>query len=186
MAETGHPSTVDPMRYNDGTNIEIELCGLVFSVHTGPRPGRVDVSRIADGRLIEQFRVDPAPADEQELLDAARVWMERRVGAVAPPAVHCRGCGTELAPAMNRDTDYQFDNALWVTFSGGYSMFIDPADAEDRGRMKVVLCHGCAHDLCEKVPWIDELLDPERSHAHLAEHHAELIAAGHRGWDLQQ
>lgn len=168
----------------EGPTITVEYHGLVFSALTGARAGLVEVTRAVDGRNVDQFRVSPAPGGTDAVLAAAVEWVSRRAGAVPPPKVCCRACGGELVPAMNRDTDYQFDNALWVTFDGGYSMFIDPVDAEDRDRMRVVLCHDCAHELCEQVRWIAELLDPERSHAHRSEQHDELVAAGHRGWDL--
>ena len=40
--------------------------------------------------------------------------------------MNCYGCGAELVPDnANLDTKYQFDNALWIAFHGGYGMFTD-------------------------------------------------------------
>ena len=46
---------------------------------------------------------------------------------------------------------------------------------------RVVICHECAHDLCDKVPWIKEWLDPHRSHSH----RTDYVEAhpDHWGWD---
>lgn len=30
---------------------------------------------------------------------------------------------------------------------------------------EAVICHECAHELCEAFPWIKKLLDPDHSHA---------------------
>lgn len=74
---------------------------------------------------------------------------------------------------------YQFDNALWLRFSGGYAMFTD--DMLNTCGPKVVICHDCAHQLCVAVPWIGALLDPDRSHAHTGAFWA--AHPGHVGWD---
>lgn len=79
-----------------------------------------------------------------------------------PSRVCCRVCQTELQPVFSPDTEYQFDNALWVNFTGGYDMFVESLPG--LAPPPVVLCHSCAHDLCDQVPWIAELLDPEHSH----------------------
>ena len=42
----------------------------------------------------------------------------------------CTRCHAELVPDnANLDTTYQFDNALWIGFHGGYGMFVDNLDA---------------------------------------------------------
>lgn len=120
----------------------------------------------------------------------------------------CVACGGELSPDNGSEpTSYQFENALWLGFHGGYGMFVDnlgatmPTNTDERwlrddsgeyrlndgqpivnpdwkptyGEPRVlpgtpdyeaVICHECAHDLCEKVPWIKTLLDPDNSHSH--------------------
>jgi hypothetical protein len=143
----------------------------------------------------------------------------------------CYACNKHLTPDnANPDTEYQFDNALWIGFHGGYGMFVDnleaklPNNTEDRwlrdkngeyltfldpldenarpqpvenldwepiyneDRMlpgqpdyEVVICHDCAHELCEKMPWIERLLNAHNSHAHRTawkDAHPE-----HYGWD---
>ncbi len=45
---------------------------------------------------------------------------------------------------------------------------------------EAVICHDCAHDLCEKVPWIKQLINPHDSHSHSH----QLDWTGHSGWDL--
>lgn len=56
----------------------------------------------------------------------------------------------------------QLDNNLSLEFHGGYGMFTDciyncPAD-------KIILCHECAHDLCEFLG-----IDPSNWHTHRPE-----------------
>jgi hypothetical protein len=108
----------------------------------------------------------------------------------------CYACSMELTPVFDdpeRDETYQFDNALVISFEGGYGMFVDvlgvpaeqPKDLErgvlrDVGEHQVIICHDCAHRLCEIVPWIGTLLDPMASHAHSHRHDW----TGHDGWDL--
>lgn len=44
--------------------------------------------------------------------------------------VKCASCDTVLSPdTANLETDYQFENALWIGFHGGYGMFVDNLDA---------------------------------------------------------
>lgn len=53
-------------------------------------------------------------------------------------------------------------------------MFVDNIDTEfginkptiAGAAKEAVLCHECAHELCETVPWINTLLNPLESHAH--------------------
>lgn len=50
---------------------------------------------------------------------------------------------------------------------------------------EAVICHECAHDLCDLVPWIYTLIQPVRSHAHRQpEPFNTLFRTGHHGWDL--
>lgn len=99
--------------------------------------------------------------------------------------INCYACGKALEPvAITDNTTYQLDNALWLTFSGGYGMFIEsfgdglvePESSQDH----VVICHECAHALCAAVPWIGKLLDPLNSHSHKQ----GVDWTGHSGWDL--
>ena len=79
---------------------------------------------------------------------------------------HCTACGKELEPVFDGpDFDpasEQWENALEVKFNGSYGMFVDPIEEDCRA----IICHGCAHDLCDKIPWIGKLIDPGRSHSH--------------------
>ena len=82
----------------------------------------------------------------------------------------CYACSTKLTPVFDEETTYQFDNALWLGFLGGYGMFTDNIRANHtlgEGRKgaglndpdyRVVICGNCATKLCDKVPWIKELL----------------------------
>lgn len=93
--------------------------------------------------------------------------------------MNCYACSRELEPEFRGDVDctYQFDNALWLKLSGGYGMFIDPFTEKDP---EVVICHNCAHELCDAVPWIKTLIDPVHSHSH----RDGTVARGHVGWDF--
>lgn len=46
-------------------------------------------------------------------------------------ATRCFACDTELSPDPSfPDAEYQFDNALWIGFHGGYGMFVDHLEAK--------------------------------------------------------
>jgi hypothetical protein len=99
----------------------------------------------------------------------------------------CTACKTPLEPVFPSDNGpYQFNNALWLGFFGGYGMFIDPEPASAEGVLggadrEAVLCHECAHALCTAFPWAQALLAPELSHSHRTafwEAHPD-----HEGWD---
>lgn len=81
----------------------------------------------------------------------------------------CDACGKTLAKVFE-DTPpevLQYDNALHVRFDGGYGEFVDNYGTEaERDRYYSIICHECAHDLCEKVPWIKKMIDPVHSHTH--------------------
>lgn len=100
------------------------------------------------------------------------------------------------------DDFYQFDNALWIGFHGGYGMFTDNMEATlphvlgvpaneatyDVKRKlpgqpdhECVLCHDCAHEACDALPWMKRLIDPWSSHAHTAEYTESH--PDHYGWD---
>lgn len=98
----------------------------------------------------------------------------------------CCGCAAQMTPQFpDHPTSYQFDNALWIGFHGGYGMFIDdlldePTTVLPGAGKEAVLCHTCAHALCDAVPWIAALLDPGFSHSHPV----TTNWTGHTGWDL--
>lgn len=95
----------------------------------------------------------------------------------------CFSCGadpTHTGSGPHGERDY--DNALFVAITGGYSQFIDPQD--DSGFLpghSLVLCHECAHEACDKLPWLAKLIEPASSHAHTT---AYMDAhPDHYGWD---
>lgn len=80
--------------------------------------------------------------------------------------MNCYACEAELEPVFeDHPNSIQFDNALAISFMGGYGMFFDDLDVPLEDQL-VVLCHDCAHDMCKKLPWAEKLLDPEGSHSH--------------------
>lgn len=90
----------------------------------------------------------------------------------------CIQCDNKLTPIVDyREETYQFDNALWIGFFGGYGMFVEsPEYVHDDANTipkelpvathEAVLCHDCAHELTETIPWIKDLLNPYISHTH--------------------
>lgn len=80
----------------------------------------------------------------------------------------CDACGKTLEEVWAGTDKYlQYDNALHVRFDGGYGEFVDNyGTVEERDRYYSIICHECAHDLCEKVPWIKAMIDPQHSHTH--------------------
>lgn len=126
--------------------------------------------------------------------------------------MNCLACDAELEPDFE-GTNYQFDNALWIGFFGGYGMFVDNLEAtwpnngmerldedgvEDpdwkptynephtlRGSdHEAVICHDCAHALCAAVPWIEKLLNSHGSHSHKTAYHD--AHPDHYGWDYDR
>ncbi|WP_459973285.1 hypothetical protein [Mycobacterium sp. MUNTM1] len=78
----------------------------------------------------------------------------------------CIDCGRELTQVFEGDvTSRQYRNALGMTLTGGYGMFFDDTDPVHR----IFLCHDCAHGLCDALPWLANLVEPERSHLHTAQ-----------------
>jgi hypothetical protein len=138
----------------------------------------VDFYRIADGHHLGPQRWLNRMATEDELVQILDHWIYEKAGSQSPPKVYCRSCKAELIPDAKSDTDYQFDNALWIRFDGGYGMFIDPFD---EAPPKAVICHECAHKLCDENPWLKDLLNPHGSHSHKS---AYVDAnPSHYGWD---
>lgn len=105
--------------------------------------------------------------------------------------MQCSACNQSLVPVFPDDqTDYQFDNALWIGFFGGYGMFVEGAgyiDSADKRKVieessyEAVICHDCAHKLCEENPWISSLIRPLKSHSHTLEYWG--TNPEHEGWD---
>ncbi|MEI6237000.1 MAG: hypothetical protein WCP03_00155 [Candidatus Saccharibacteria bacterium] len=112
----------------------------------------------------------------------------------------CFVCQKELEPVFPnqfKKGSVQYNNALIVNMAGGYSMFVDPfpqewlfeedrldtSDWVKKGRLDqctAIICHDCAHDLCEKVSWINTLIEPKNTHSH----RIDMDWTGHTGWDL--
>lgn len=72
--------------------------------------------------------------------------------------VSCDRCGTAFTTADRAypdNTGLEFRDALVVSLSGGYAMFIDPEPIPHAGSAfpdpmwDKVLCHTCAHELCD-------------------------------------
>lgn len=75
----------------------------------------------------------------------------------------CKKCGKEIPKQPHAPGPYWYtDNGLHLTFDGGYGEFIDAPFADDR-EAKYILCHECAHDLCD---WLG--VDPRNWHTHAA------------------
>lgn len=108
----------------------------------------------------------------------------------------CFNCDKELVPESitrfdENEEDYQFDNVLWIGFFGGYRMFVESSDyveydeknvlKENGASYSVVICHECAHDLCEKFPKLGKLIEPYNSHSHNSDFWKNNPE--HEGWD---
>ena len=129
--------------------------------------------------LTSDLGITTIGADMSELTSSARQEI----------ITHCTSCGKQLElkfPDMDPRSE-QYDNALEIQFHGGYGQFIDPTNEEYRA----ILCHECAHDLCETVRWIGKLINPFNSHAHrywkrLPDGSTEDVSwpEDHKGWDL--
>jgi hypothetical protein len=161
-------------------DITREYRGLRFTMHSVDQEReQFLVERISDGTVLTSTVCRPDSATAFDVL--VDEWIAERLGVPEPPPVYCHGCSTRLVPGLRTDTDYQFDNALWLQFDGGYGMFIDPMTEEP---VRAVICHACAHQLCDTVPWLAGLLNPANSHSHRVDQCEDLILEGHRGWDL--
>jgi len=83
------------------------------------------------------------------------------------------------------DDHYGFDNALWIKLGGGYGMFVESDGFVGAPNTnKAVICHDCAHEACEKLPWLRRMIDPWASHSHKSayvEAHPD-----HWGWDYSR
>jgi hypothetical protein len=158
--------------------------------HDRPEQWLLNVNRISDGLHVgKQVWLEREPSDS-EMQELWWNWVLKAAGNYEPEPTYCHVCKVRLKPD-HTDTDYQFDNALWITFDGGYGMFVDDLDELYKGqsqwpdkRDRVVICHNCAHELCDIVPWVKKLLNPESSHSHRSHEIPYLLLRGHRGWDI--
>lgn len=84
------------------------------------------------------------------------------------------------------DVDEKKLDGPWVIVKSSrvYGMFIDPFP--DRDSPRAIICHACAHKLCDDNPWIEQLLNPHDSHAHHTKNIPALLEQEHRGWDLDR
>jgi hypothetical protein len=103
---------------------------------SNPRAGLwvFNAERISDEhRLPGQMMLAQDPSTL--FSDIQAMWWNEHPGLnVEPLPGHCYACGKALV--SDADTEYQFDNALWIGFHGGYGMFVDacdfPLNTEDR------------------------------------------------------
>jgi predicted heme/steroid binding protein len=130
---------------------------------------------------------------ESEYEHAASLPLCSRCLLAITNGARCVSCQKALQPewvVQAKSCTYQFDNALWIAFHGGYGMFTDarlwhegkdtPVLNSTGADHEAVICHDCAHDLCEKMPWIGALIQPYSSHAH------RTHAPDHTGWDIDR
>jgi hypothetical protein len=76
----------------------------------------------------------------------------------------CDNCNAPLL-RHERDGGTQYDNALIITVSGGYGMFVEVPMMGGPDE-NLIICHDCAHRLCFMFPAFNDLIDPARSHTH--------------------
>ena len=164
-----------------------ERHGLVFTALTndGSHPAadepatQLHVTRRSDGRRLECWEIQAGELPK----DAVERYLRAKLGADTPEPAHCYACRTELEEVFPQGHGTsQHDNSLVVSFSGGYGMFIDPFGDDEPS---AVICHDCAHALCEQIAWVRDLLDPENSHSHRSADIPTLRARGHRGHDIR-
>jgi len=87
----------------------------------------------------------------------------------------CASCKKELL--LPEDDD----NALHVVFTGGYGAFVDDYGEEP---IEAWLCHECAHKACAEIPWMNEIVNPHKSHSHTQAYHD--AHPDHFGWDYDK
>lgn len=106
--------------------------------------------------------------------------------------MNCHNCEKLLEPVdPNHETTYQFDNALVLGLFGGYGMFVESPEyvstsnllnlRETGATFEIIFCHDCAHELCEKFPAFDRVVNPLKSHSHTTKYWNEN--PDHEGWD---
>jgi hypothetical protein len=138
---------------------------------------------------VDEWPYTPNVEYDQAIHGPFEAGLDPELDALAMKAgyLRCRACGVlpvthgRLRYHSNR-LEHEYDNALFLRFTGGYGQFIDPS--ENRGRIDTVLCHDCAHALCESQPWLTVLLDPANSHSHTETY--TLSHPDHYGWDYDR
>lgn len=95
--------------------------------------------------------------------------------------MNCYACNKEMPPVFTHPNaePTQVDCGLHVEVSGGYGMFVESIP---EGPPAVTICHECAHEACEKLPWLNRLIDPHNSHSHNV-HTFVPNNPDHFGWD---
>lgn len=85
-------------------------------------------------------------------------------------ATVCAACESPLSPVFRHDTaptSFQFADALWVGFFGGYGMYVDemsemPGANVDKvlpgADFEAVLCKDCADRLVDANPWLRKVM----------------------------
>jgi hypothetical protein len=61
------------------------------------------------------------------------------------------------------------NNALFLEMQGGYALFVESDQFMSqyfRDNNPLVLCHDCAHKLCDMLPWLNNIIEPQTSHTH--------------------
>lgn len=108
--------------------IECERDGVHFLIQRQERrdgsPFWVfNAERVCDGHYLPgQIVTDTDVTDMMDTLVDA--WFKEHGSlAVKPEDTHCYACNAVLT--SDCDTNYQFDNALWITLGGGYGMFVE-------------------------------------------------------------
>ena len=82
----------------------------------------------------------------------------------------CAKCGVTLKPTfdghpLRRSDDWtvQYDDALPMTFRGGYGMYADPMDelvsAWPERNHTAIICKDCADSLLDANPWMKRFVD---------------------------
>jgi len=93
----------------------------------------------------------------------------------------CANCSSPLYKDENAGPT-QYDNALRIKVDGGYGMFVESPLFGGPPNGYMIFCHDCAHELCDKFPGFQELINPYGSHSHRAEWLKEN--PDHEGWDI--
>lgn len=177
-----------------------------FSCHKMPSRDShyvINAHRISDGKslwptghykrgITQAIFQSDGPPTQEHFEEICQYKILESIGNFEPEPTLCYSCDKPLT--SDDDTDYQFDNALWIQLHGGYGMFVDEIGNHTgpyglkgpRGEYVIVICHECAHELCETVPFFKRLIDPHKSHSHRSSTIQNLVSQGHQGWDLDK
>ena len=167
------------MATDEPTNRKWTYAGLDFNYgHVGPGAYMLSARVQHNGAHVPcQVMLKEWDISQEDLQE---IFMSKLSGALDEPT-NCYACGAELMSDYAKTT-YQFDNAMWVKFSGGYGMFVE--NEQFGGPEEVVICHECSHALCDTVPWIGRLINPHNSHAHKVDWIEQN--PNHYGWDYDR